>query len=109
MTETAVAPDLDAGTYEVLRGRLTARATELSGRAEELNRRRLDEFGGSEMRLLGTERIRTANNCVPRDVVSVGDGVMLFGYNVFIGLKPETTVDDVFSLHRFLPGTSGRR
>ena len=26
---------------------------------------------------------------------------MLFGYNVFIGLKPETTVADVFSLHRF--------
>ena len=26
---------------------------------------------------------------------------MLFGYNVFIGLKPETAVDDVFSLHRF--------
>src|SRR4051794_8367943 len=26
---------------------------------------------------------------------------MLFGYNVFIGLKSETTVDDVFALHRF--------
>src|SRR5690606_14984032 len=25
-----------------------------------------------------------------------------FGYNVFIGLKTETTVDDVFSLHRFV-------
>jgi hypothetical protein len=52
------------------------------------------------MELLGTERIRTENNCVPRDIVSVG-GKMLFGYNVFIGLKPETTVDDVFSLHTF--------
>ena len=107
MTETAapaaaVVSELDAGTYEVLRGRLSARAAELAKRAEELNNRRLAEFGATDLRLLGTERIRTANNCVPRDVVAVGGGVMLFGYNVFIGLKPETTVGDVFSLHRFL-------
>ncbi|MET7396339.1 DNA repair ATPase [Dactylosporangium sp. NPDC005572] len=95
-----VAASLDAGTYEVLRDRLAAQAAELSGRAEALNTRRTEVFGGTELRLLGTERIRTEHNCVPRDIVSVG-GLMLFGYNVFIGLKPETTVDDVFSLHRF--------
>ncbi|GGM65827.1 DNA repair ATPase [Dactylosporangium sucinum] len=94
------AASLDAGTYEVLRDRLAAQAAELTGRAEALNTRRTEVFGGAELRLLGTERIRTEHNCVPRDIVSVG-GLMLFGYNVFIGLKPETTVDDVFSLHRF--------
>src|SRR5690606_30790447 len=57
-------------------------------------------FGGSDLRLAGTEQIRTAHSCVPRDVVAVG-GVMLFGYNAFLGLKPETTVRDVFSLLRF--------
>jgi hypothetical protein len=62
---------------------------------------RLAVFGGAELRLIGTERIRTENNCVPRDIVPAG-GLMLFGYNVFIGLKPETSVDDVFSLHRFV-------
>ncbi|MCW2915425.1 MAG: hypothetical protein JWN52_3493, partial [Actinomycetia bacterium] len=63
--------------------------------------RRLELFGSSELRLIGTERIRTEHNCVPRDLVSIG-GLMLFGYNVFIGLKPETKVDDVFSLHHFV-------
>ncbi|GAA4243302.1 DNA repair ATPase [Dactylosporangium darangshiense] len=97
--ETATA-SLDAGTYEVLRDRLAGQAAELTRRAEALNTRRTEVFGGTELRLLGTERIRTEHNCVPRDIVPVG-GLMLFGYNVFIGLKPETTVDDVFSLHRF--------
>jgi hypothetical protein len=98
MTQTAVA--LDAGTYEVLRARLAEHAAALATRAEKLNTDRLDVFGGTELRLIGTERIRTENNCVPRDIVPV-NGLMLFGYNVFIGLRPETDVDDVFSLHRF--------
>ncbi|MEV0808927.1 DNA repair ATPase [Micromonospora sp. NPDC050200] len=94
---------LDAGSYEVLRNRLVRQAAELTRRAERLNARRLEVFGSTELRLLSTERIRTEHNCVPRDIVSVG-GLMLFGYNVFIGLKPETTVDDVFSLHHFVRG-----
>ncbi|HEX7744903.1 MAG TPA: DNA repair ATPase [Micromonosporaceae bacterium] len=93
--------DLDASTYEVLRGRLHERAAELARRAEALNARRLSTFGSAELRLVGTDRVRTEHNCVPRDIMSVG-GLMLFGYNVFIGLKPETQVRDVFSLHRFL-------
>ncbi|GAA5081735.1 hypothetical protein HNP84_000053 [Thermocatellispora tengchongensis] len=92
--------ELDAGTYEVLRARLAEQSAELARRAEALNARRIETFGGAELRLVGTERIRTGNNCVPRDIVSVG-GLMLFGYNVFIGLRPETTVGDVFSLHAF--------
>jgi hypothetical protein len=100
VTQEAARADLDAGTYEVLRGRLGERAAELARRAEALNAERLKVFGNAELRLIGTERIRTENNCVPRDIVSIG-GLMLFGYNVFIGLKPETTVDDVFSLHAF--------
>jgi hypothetical protein len=91
---------MDAGTYEVLRGRLAEQAAELARRAERLNAQRAETFGGAELRLLGTERIRTENNCVPRDIVSVG-GLMLFGYNVFIGLKSETSIDDVFALHGF--------
>ena len=97
---------LDHGTYEVLRARLAGHAGELARRAEALNARRLEVFGGAETRLAGTERIRTAHNCVPRDVVALGD-VMLFGYNVFLGLKPETAVGDVFSLHRFTRGEDG--
>ncbi|MFG1605944.1 DNA repair ATPase [Actinoplanes sp. NPDC049265] len=91
---------LDAGTYEVLQKRLRAQSAELATKAEALNQQRISAFGGAELRLLGTERIRTENNCVPRDVAQVG-GAMLFGYNVFIGLRSETTVDDVFAVHGF--------
>ncbi|WP_219462944.1 DNA repair ATPase [Nonomuraea rhizosphaerae] len=99
-TQLETPPTLEAGTYEVLRSRLETQAKALARAAEAVNAERLAVFGGTELRLLGTERIRTENNCVPRDIVSLG-GVMLFGYNVFIGLKPETTVADVFSVHRF--------
>ncbi|WP_324790042.1 DNA repair ATPase [Streptomyces sp. H51] len=89
---------LDTGTYEVLRDRLTAQAAELARRAEALNARRAEEFGSTRLELTGTDRLRTEHNCVPRDIVPVGD-VLLFGHNVFLGLKPETTVGDVFALH----------
>ncbi|WP_405529741.1 DNA repair ATPase [Streptomyces canus] len=89
---------LDTGTYEVLRDRLSAQAAELARRAEALNARRTEEFGSIRLELASTERLRTDHNCVPRDIVSVGD-TLLFGHNVFLGLKPETTVGDVFALH----------
>ena len=34
-------------------------------------------------------------------------GDLLFGYNVFIGLKAETSVDDVFSLHHYKSSPEG--
>lgn len=92
---------LEGSTYDVLRTRLRAHAAELARRCEDLNDRRVEEFGGIELTLLGTERVRTANNCVPRDIVALPDGRMMFGYNVFIGMKPRTEVGDVFALHRF--------
>ncbi|MET8759257.1 DNA repair ATPase [Lentzea sp. NPDC004782] len=89
---------LDAGTYEVLRARLAEQAAELARSTEALNDRRVETFGTTALELLSTERIRTENNCVPRDIVPLGEK-MLFGYNVFLGLKPETTVADVFAVH----------
>ncbi|MBQ1084322.1 DNA repair ATPase [Nocardiopsis sp. B62] len=110
--EAEDARSLDAGTYEVLRARLREQTGELARRTEELNNRRLEVFGGTELSLRGTERIRTEHNCVPRDIVSVGrsvgndaDGDMiLFGYNVYIGMQSQTHVSDVFSLHRYEHG-----
>ncbi|MEV6558267.1 DNA repair ATPase [Nocardia sp. NPDC051756] len=104
MTATVAAPvpatvaDLDDSTYAVLRARLQARADELARRGAQLNDRRIEGFGGIEMTLLGTEYIRTEHNCVPRDVVALADGRMVFGYNVFLGLQPETEVGDVFAV-----------
>lgn len=85
------------GAYEVIRKRLTMQGQALELRAADLNRARLDEFGSSDMSVLSRVRVRTENNCVARDIVQVG-GHLLFGYNVYIGLKKETNVADVFAL-----------
>ena len=49
---------------------------------------------------------RQEHNCVARDIVQVGD-CLLFGYNVFMGLKKTTRVEDVFSLYRLVEGEAG--
>ncbi|SEP80882.1 ATPase family associated with various cellular activities (AAA) [Lentzea xinjiangensis] len=95
---TSTPPGLDAGAYEVLRARLADQAGALARSTEALNARRVETFGSTAFELVATERVRTENNCVPRDIVALGD-VMLFGYNVFMGLKPETAVSDVFAVH----------
>ncbi|MEM9204359.1 MAG: DNA repair ATPase, partial [Actinomycetota bacterium] len=87
------------GTYELLRDRLLSHAVDIRRRADRLNAARLDAFGQSRFEVSGSERIRTENNCVSRDIVAIGDQ-LLFGYNVFLGLRSETTVDDVFTLHQ---------
>jgi hypothetical protein len=96
--QPVTAPSIERGTYEVIRDRLLGNGKALSAKAELLNKRRIEVFGGAETSLLGSDRIRTYNNCVPRDIAEVGKR-LLFGYNVFIGLKTETQVRDVFSLH----------
>jgi ATPase involved in DNA repair/AAA domain (dynein-related subfamily) len=94
------AAELEGGSYEVIAARLVEQAKELGRRTEALNERRQQVFGGTELTIVANERVRTENNCNPRDIVQVG-GRLLFGYNVFLGLKTETAIEDVFSLHKF--------
>lgn len=97
--ESAPAPEgLERGTYEVIRTRLAAQATDLEQRLEKLNQARRQVFGSIDTRLVGTERITTANNCVPRDIFPIG-GRFLFGYNVHIGLRSETKLSEVFGVY----------
>ncbi|MBN8525229.1 MAG: DNA repair ATPase, partial [Planctomycetes bacterium] len=93
MTEPS---QLDQGTFEVVRTRLDEQGKSLSGLAQQLNARRLELFGGVSTRLLSSLRVRTENNCIPRDIVNVGDRFLL-GYQVFMGLKSQITVADVFT------------
>lgn len=92
--------DVRGSNYEVIRDRLEDQATELRDRADQLNDKRREVFGGTEMTVAGQVTIRTENNCIPQDIVNIG-GRLLFGYNVQIGMKSSTSVDDVFSLHKF--------
>lgn len=91
---------LAAGTYEVLRNRLRDAATDLRDRLATLNESRAEVFGNIDTTLLSTQRVTTEHNCIPRDLVSVGD-LFLFGYNVQFGLKTEIALNDVFSIYEF--------
>jgi hypothetical protein len=91
----------EGGAYEILRKRLTSLGQELNQKTEALNQERLSEFGKSDMSIISRIRIRTENNCVARDIVRFGDW-LLFGYNVYLGLKKETKINDVFSLYQLV-------
>ena len=97
---------LEGGSYEVIRQRLLTAAQALNAQADRLNRARTEKFGGVPLQVIGNERVRTDNNCVPRDIVNIG-GTLLLAYNVYIGLRTETHVGDVFSLHNFGAADSG--
>ncbi|MFN3987504.1 MAG: DNA repair ATPase [Rhodocyclaceae bacterium] len=88
-----------SGSYELLRRRLAEQGSALLTRTRTLNEARLKAFGRSEQALVMRTRARTENNCIARDIVRIGD-LLLFGYNVYIGLRKETSVGDVFSLYR---------
>ena len=90
---------LSTGTYEVIRGRLRDAANDLRGRFEKLNQARASVFGNIETKLLSTVHVTTDHNCVPRDLVAVGENLLL-GYNVQFGLKTSIHPSDVFSFYR---------
>ena len=96
----------EGGAYEVLHKRLVDQGARLAAVVDGLNSQRLAEFGSSEMAVAGRLRVRTENNCAARDIVQVGQ-LLLFGYNVFIGLKKETAIEDVFSLYRLKENSEG--
>ncbi|NRB40773.1 MAG: DNA repair ATPase [Pseudomonadales bacterium] len=94
LVDAAVA---EGGAYELIRKRLVDQGNILNTEVQGLNALRLQEFGSADMDVIARVRVRSENNCVARDMVQIGDK-LLFGYNVFIGLKKETKLEDVFSL-----------
>jgi hypothetical protein len=101
--ERAVA---EGGAYEIIRKRLLEQAEQLGEKAASLNQARLETFGATALEIIGRVRVHTENNCIARDI-SLLDESLLFGYNVFIGLKKETQVSDVFGLYRLLKSEQG--
>lgn len=96
----------EGGAYEIIRKRLLDQGQSLEQSVQQLNNARLEEFGSSDMSVLSRVRVRTENNCIARDIVQVGD-YLLFGYNVFIGLKKQTNIDDVFALFTIVETDNG--
>ncbi|MCT4643646.1 MAG: DNA repair ATPase, partial [Carboxylicivirga sp.] len=91
---------LEEGTYEIIKNRLRKSAGDLGQRLEQLNTARKDVFGSIESTLVATDRISTENNCTPADMVALGS-TLLFAYNVTMGLKTKSSLDDVFSVYDF--------
>ena len=100
IVDSAVA---EGGAYEIIRKRLVEQGERLKEKTAALNAARAEEFGSTDMEVLARTRIRTENNCRGRAIVQVGEK-LLFGYNVFIGLKKTTRIEDVFALYRLSPG-----
>ena len=74
---TGEEPGIEQGTYEVIRDRLLGHGRALSTTAKALNEQRIEIFGGAKLEVLGSQRMRTENNCVPRDILAVGDRLLL--------------------------------
>lgn len=89
--------------YNVIRNRLLDRSKDLKESLDKLNKDRTDIFGENAAKLIKTEAIVTENNCVPRDIVPVGNKVIL-GYNVHMGLKTQVKISDVFSVYEYSDG-----
>lgn len=101
--ETDAAPSAPQGfgsaTYEIIRRRLLTQATLLRDRMRLLDARRQEVFGTIESKLLQADRVVTSHNCVPQDMVQLGRGRFLFGFNVRFGLKKEIELGDVFAVY----------
>ena len=94
----APAQALAGATYDLLRQRLSDATGALREGMGRLDARRQEVFGRIESKLLQADRVTTAHNCVPRDMVELGDGRFLFGFNVQFGLKREVGLADVFAV-----------
>ncbi|OQY26988.1 MAG: AAA family ATPase [Candidatus Cloacimonetes bacterium 4572_55] len=92
--------EMEGGTYEIIRNRLTAQAKELKARLEKLNTTRKEVFGSIESKLIASARLTTDYNCTPRDMIPIGSQ-FIFGYNIHFGLRTETKLPDVFSVYRY--------
>ncbi|WDD99050.1 DNA repair ATPase [Thalassomonas actiniarum] len=89
------------GSYELIQRRLQGLGEDLTGQLKQLNDDRISLFGSTDMKVEARVRVRTEHNCVARDIAAIGE-LLLFGYNVFLGLKRNITVADVFSLHKLV-------
>jgi len=91
---------LDSGTYEIIQSRLLKQKNDLQQRLHALDEERKKVFGSLETRLIANDRVNTENNCIARDIVTIGN-YSVFGYNVHFGLRTEVHLSDVFSIYEF--------
>ena len=94
---------LDDGTYEIIQGRLKEQKNELQQRLHQLNESRKLVFGSVVTQLIANKRINTENNCIARDIITIGKHTIL-GYNVHFGLRTNIKLEDVFGVYTYQDG-----
>ena len=92
--------NLAGGSYEIIQRRLLKLGDDLNEKIDKLNTARKDVYGALDTRFIGQDRILTNNNCIARDMIPIGNR-LLFGYQVYMGLKQTVKVSDIFSLYAF--------
>ena len=97
----------ESSSYDLLKKRLEAQGDALLTKAQTLNAARIEQFGQRDQELLMRLRARTEHNCVARDLAYIGGNRLLFGYNVFMGLRRETRVEDVFAIYELAAPEAG--
>lgn len=90
---------LESGTYEIIKGRLTKSGDDLRQRLDTLNTERKKIFGSVEMKLISNKNIDTEYECIARDIFALKN-ICIFGYNIRMGLK-NIELHDVFSIYSF--------
>jgi hypothetical protein len=102
MTDSAVEQrvddDVSGSAYDLLRRRASGQADALRAEAQQIDEIRTEEFGAIPVALLAADRLVTELACRPRDMVQIGDLVLL-GFNTEVELaapEPEHT----FALYR---------
>jgi hypothetical protein len=94
-----VEPDAGSSTYDLLLGRLAQVAEQLAGAATQVNTERARAFETVALELGEQERFSTNLPAIPRDVVALGD-LLLVAVNPGPGLRQKYGVEDLFSLFR---------
>jgi len=92
---------MEKAAYDIIRNRLLNQEADLRERLGVLDSKRREVFGSIPTELAGTERINTDNNCLARDIAPLGNNKFLFGYNVFMGLRSETNISEVFATYSY--------
>lgn len=87
------------GSYEVIKRRLDENSKKLQSQTEQLNEARKAQFGNLKQELIAKINVHSENACIPVDMTEV-NGHILFGYNVFMGMKSQVSLDDIFTFYK---------
>ena len=92
-------PTIDQTTYDILKQRLATQGNILQERLTALGAERKRVFGALDMAIIGSERVVTPKDSIPRDLEELGK-LVLFGYNQLKGV-PVTQLTDIINCYSF--------